>query len=292
MRSVSRLEGGLENGLHKTPTVRLSITADGAVKVKTTLGDTPSPPKHRPQPLLWSSTVKPERRSAPEGEQADQMRQRQSRAAAPCSTFGRSRDVRTWEFYCDSGARDSLSLHAEAETKGSATSAIALIRSQSQKPIHSPLSNRPNRKNAKSGTPTATAGAKSKFYRVKSSVDRFDGARDRSTSTDKKMLGEDGASPTSGDSDKENWAPGTHSSINPLRRTEPSSERPGGLREHEGLEAARRDKLIQHHHLPRLAFKSAEETRYEDRYINTVRNKGEEELCVQGLLSLSQGAWR
>ena len=39
----------------------------------------------------------------------------------------RSRDARTWEFYCDSDARNALTEQAEREEKGSATAAIGLI---------------------------------------------------------------------------------------------------------------------------------------------------------------------
>jgi hypothetical protein len=46
---------------------------------------------------------------------------------------GRSRDSRTWEFWCDSDARNSLVEMAEKETSGSAAEAIGLIRSKSNR---------------------------------------------------------------------------------------------------------------------------------------------------------------
>ena len=47
---------------------------------------------------------------------------------------GRSRGARTWEFYCDSGARNASTEQAEREESGSATAAIEMIRSQRSDP--------------------------------------------------------------------------------------------------------------------------------------------------------------
>ena len=46
------------------------------------------------------------------------------------SMSGRSRGARTWEFYCDSDARNALTEQAEREESGSATAAFEMIRSQ------------------------------------------------------------------------------------------------------------------------------------------------------------------
>ncbi|KAI9678030.1 MAG: hypothetical protein M1817_005974 [Caeruleum heppii] len=46
------------------------------------------------------------------------------------SLSGRSRDSRTWQFYCDSDARNALSAKAEQEQSGSAVGAIELLRTR------------------------------------------------------------------------------------------------------------------------------------------------------------------
>ena len=119
---------------------------------------------------------------------------------------GRSRDARTWEFCCDSEARDELTTQAENESHGSAVAAISLIRSTSS----SALKTNNNKRNAPSAkTHSSKHGKKIKLGKVMSSLARLQNIEKPSQlSQILSSYGEDGLmrSP-SGDSDKENWVP-------------------------------------------------------------------------------------
>lgn len=113
--------------------IRLSMTPDGVVKVKTTDEETPSPPKQRVQSLgtLGRDGLRRSHSAFAAGEMITTAGQRDSERST-YSGFGRSRDARTWEFYCDVDVRSALCAQAENENNGSAVGAINLIRSQSQ----------------------------------------------------------------------------------------------------------------------------------------------------------------
>ena len=92
--------------------VRLSMSLEGAVKVKTTDAETPSPPKQRAPPPTVPSR-------APAGLQRRKSvitlssNISQGPAGKPNvksvgGQFGRSRDARTWEFYCEQGQAKRL----------------------------------------------------------------------------------------------------------------------------------------------------------------------------------------
>lgn len=88
---------------------------------------------------------------------------------------------------------------------------------------------------------------------------------------------------SSGDSDKENWLPGTRDSVHDLRRTRASSGRGATLQEH-GATAGR----------PAQAptASTGANTQQNRPTVGAGKEKGDDLDCVQGLLSLSQGAWR
>jgi hypothetical protein len=275
----------------KCSLVRLSMTVDGAVKVKTTLEDTPSPQKERalPPPARNNKGLQ-RRKSAIEGSSLSTGIVRdESTPLVFDRSFGRSRDARTWEFYCDSNARDALSSHAETERSGSAVGAINLIRSQSHKSKKRPLISQ-----ATKGSPRGVLGplpGKPKLSRAKSSTARlhtFDGDCNLTAAkTDSPGL----VRSPSGDSDKENWAPGTRQSVNPLRRTHPNGGRQGGLQDNEMPPAASHSGVGESVQLgPRRSMESSID------HTETVSLDKEKEGvdldCVQGLLSLSQGAWK
>ncbi|KAL8665222.1 MAG: hypothetical protein Q9202_002444 [Teloschistes flavicans] len=103
---------------------RLYTSLDGSVRIKT--GDSPSPSRPRP---LTDNPIRQPRASGP-------LQRSQSAFVPPTfrsvAATGRSRDSRTWTFYCDSEARDELTKQAEREQSGSAVGAIGLIRSRSK----------------------------------------------------------------------------------------------------------------------------------------------------------------
>jgi hypothetical protein len=113
--------------------LRLSMTDDGKAKVVDRGIPSPSPsPEKQLTPLPGGASLR--RRYTTAGT-TDEPKQsidglgRNMRAPA----VGRSRDSRTWEFWCDSDARNSLIERAEQEASGSAAEAIGLIRSSSNR---------------------------------------------------------------------------------------------------------------------------------------------------------------
>lgn len=285
--------------------VRLSISLDGAVKVKTNDEETPSPPKQRTTTSSFQS--KP-----PGGLQ-------RSKNAVNCYSllidgpisnqiskpsgglFGRSRDARTWEFYCDGEAREALSSHAENERTGSAAGAISLIRSQSQKVRLQAMAQRVDTSNARKAHPSQS-GLKPRLSRAKSSIGRLQDtnllyAKSSARDGQPRLL----RSP-SGDSDKENWAPGTQLSHHPLRRQHAGTNRRQTLtdNDHTGGHASLRGS-----HVAGVLVGDKKEDSSRQRPLiskdcladdseNAVEEdeKVEDLDCVQGLLSLSQGAWQ
>lgn len=266
--------------IKRSSSVRLSMTAEGAVKIRTNDEPTPSPPKERPLPPTRSQTSQTKiRRSIslfedPETPQVDQS----SKPRLLNAGFGRSRDARTWEFYCDNNARDALSTQVEAERNGSAVGAINLIRSNSQKSrgFPAPMSPSLAKGNAQLGTAKSKAG-KPKMMRAKSSLARLQSSeQDAPVLKQSSKQGSHVRSP-SGDSDKENWAPGTRISENPLRRTQPTNNRRPVLQSNGS--ATFRDARPHSN----IAGKAS---------IVKTGAGGDDLDCIQGLLSLSQGAWR
>ncbi|KEF58423.1 uncharacterized protein A1O9_06349 [Exophiala aquamarina CBS 119918] len=266
--------------------VRLAMTVDGAVKIRTDNEPTPSPEKARvpPPPTSQAPMRANLSRSQSATTDAEAFRQSaQGQSKAVSAGFGRSRDSRTWEFYCDSTAKDALSIQAEAENAGSAVSAINLVRSNSFKSRTQALSPALSKSNVR--TALASKNGKSKLSRTKSSMGRLQGF-------DSGLENQAGGSRShhvrspSGDSDKENWAPGTRASINPLRRTEPSINARSVLQANESVIFRDATPVNQLSHLRGKRAGSAQPSPSKE------KAKGEEFDCVQGLLSLSQGAWR
>ena len=293
MKAPSGSKVTLDPVLHaSTSTIRLSMTADGSMKVKTSLEDTPSPPKERaPAPKRLSEKVKIGVDSVATDEDVFRSSTRSGRSPLLGNTglFGRSRDVRTWEFYCDSGSRDSLVMHAEAENKGSATSAIALMRSSTQKSKQNALSRHQSAMNGNMST--TEVNGKPKLLRAKSSMARLAVIDMTGAEKTRKFEANIFVDSHDGDSDKENWAPGSRSAVNLLRRTQPSNNTSRALDVGDHTGNSRQDR-------PRVDRSARRPTtRPTDGALDSEnrspgKNKGEELDCVQGLLSLSQGAWR
>ena len=295
--------------------VKLSMNADGKAEVTARTGFTPSPPHQEPV-MLSVSARRPKsglQRSFSAVEAGS------GRSAIARSTIGRSRDARVWEFYCDSDARDALTKQAEREASGSATAAIGLIRSHSNS--GKSLTPNPNKRNAKvqkheSVKKVKAAHSKSErpsLGRVSSSVARMQS--DITTGSKPKPLSKS-LKPVSdkpkttifedfdGDSDKENWKPGTQTRPSPRRRPVTSQESARilleSLREPSGSSSQGSGRGRRPHQKAGLGVEAEDsENRPPELDEEVARFMGaettprrEEDLdCVQSLLSLSQAAW-
>ena len=304
--------------------VRLSMSLDGKAQVTTDDGSSPSPPRSQPLPVVTSQR--------PSGLQRSQS------AVAPGNPFspypdvmppqvprrtmtGRSRDARTWEFYCDSDARNALTEQAEQEQSGSAIGAIGLIRSRSNKA----LSANPNKRNAQAPSneamkrrkPSIEKSVTPRLARTTSSVARLQTGNGNVAKV--ALVKEKGWTPStqptpvqasSGDSDKENWEPGTQTSnLRRARAPNTSSQAQRAIL----MDSARipshstsLDALLNQENItPRRqtpktggSGDGSGEDVEDDEEVTAFMScsslpREEEDLdCVQNLLSLSQGTWR
>lgn len=259
--------------------VRLAVSADGSVKVRVNDETTPSPPKKRP---------------ALPAEQINRRSSGLSRTQSNVSMFnfrdaptpmrgamGRSRDARTWEFYCDRSARSSLAARAEEEASGSALGAIGLLRSASQKRSQV-LSPNPNKQNALRRS-QSNAKSKPSLIRAQSSMARLqssDSIGDEKSSK-RPRLGEQHRCSSGADSDKENWVPGAQHLVHDMPGQQPSMQQ-------EAVSHKQSDKPSLHVH-PTSNLSQEKPSRPVG---GNGKAKGDDLDCIQGLLSLSQGAWR
>lgn len=261
----------IKEPLRRSSSMRLAMTADGAVKIKTSDTPTPSPPKARaPAPADANKKAKIARSTSMfEDGQTFRDISESRKLTRVNSNFGRSRDARTWEFYCDSGSDDALATHAEAERKGSAVSAINLIRSASSKARASAaLSPMPSRGNLR--MPKPSRHDKKQLSRAQSSLGRLQAVSTSGEGNPRNPVRTCGSTEEEDDIDdreKENWKPGTQLLVHDLRRTGPSTNSRPTLGRNADLSAAG------------LAQPSP------------TRAAAELDV-VQGLLSLSQGAWQ
>ncbi|KIX05389.1 uncharacterized protein Z518_06261 [Rhinocladiella mackenziei CBS 650.93] len=262
--------------------VRLAMTVDGAVKIRINNEPTPSPEKPCAAPPASQEKAKGGLARSKSAMGVDTLREsgQGPRCEAIGAGFGRSRDARTWEFFCDSNSNDALATQAEAETAGSAVSAINLIRSNSFKSRSQALS--PSLTQGRTRSTTALREGKPKLSRAKSSLGRLQGFDGVTESSGHKPKHSGHVRSPSGDSDKENWAPGTRMSEHALRRTQPSGCQRPILQENKDMTFPD----------PGSSRKRRGERTGGQPSPSKEKAKGEELDCVQGLLSLSQGAWR
>ena len=306
--------------------VRLSMSLEGKAEVTTRTGDTPSPPRSQPV----STTIKPNPRSNTGLQRSYSALEPSSKSVSDVmpvpytrrSMTGRSRDARTWEFYCDSDARNALTEQAEREESGSATAVIGLMRSCSNS--SKVMTSNPNKRNAHTQKPDSTKRFKADCQRTgklklactTSSVARLQTANSDRPTQKATNVGEKrpkGVSETEiwqdyeWDSDKENWEPGTQSS-NPRRpRPERSHQATRILEESFRVpsHASSLDALMncEDNISRRSVTKSSSSEEKEnsgpevDDEIRTFMGEtGPREVedldCVQNLLSLSQAAWQ
>ncbi|KAJ6079131.1 hypothetical protein N7467_008884 [Penicillium canescens] len=249
-RSVSDIRGEGAHGqdaantqiTHTTPTksppsLRLSMSFDGEAMVRKEGELTPSPPKGRNALRIAMSSdgkavIRGENEPSPSKNRVAMFSvrrtkmsglRRSSSAIFPATpraglaekdrTFGRSRDSRNWESFCDTDARSALS----TPTSGPNASP-GLFQSRSQRSLTRSASGRHLATQADiNSTPISQSmGEKRrKLARTVSSLGRLETGRNKANGASKlskpifSKSGKQDLELDPGDSDKENWVPGT-----------------------------------------------------------------------------------
>ncbi|KAL2370800.1 homeobox transcription factor [Blastomyces gilchristii SLH14081] len=218
--------------------------------------------------------------------------------------FGRSRDSRNWELYCDTDARTALQ-GSKSSLLSSTSRSVKLSRRKSDlghgRKALMPRTNLPN-------TLPLTEepeGKRKKLSRAMSSLARLETGHKVSTS--KMGVGEGAMDYHTGDSDKENWIPGTQMSAARRAPSNKQKARRGVLQKPNQIQNTSNRQVTgsnktQRGYQGRLLNPNPNTTS-EDADDGTEKSYGElgeisrlsqdEDLdCIQGLLSLSQGAWK
>lgn len=285
--------------------LRISMSSDGKAVIRT--DDEPSPSKNR---ISMFST----RRSRFAG------LRRSSSAILPATpraatgekerVFGRSRDPRNWESVFDTDARSALSAPGSAQSAPHSTPGF--FRSRGQRSLTRSLSAKQNayansQTHPDTPVPLQTGDKRRKLSRTVSSLGRLEsnrgvmGALSGNSLRMPKVLGNSKKNSEdfefhNGDSDKENWIPGTRIS-NVRRRTTTSNTQRPVLIEANGRDGKtsqnRRSRLSQANQQRKTGPAPELDPEVSAFMANGSSASQEEDLdCIQGLLSLSQGAWR
>ncbi|KAF6844419.1 homeobox transcription factor [Colletotrichum musicola] len=311
--------------------VRLSLSLEGKAEVVSNeaspsrpqsskpFSDLPSLPHVRARPFQRSHSAVSSVTLPPISALTDSL--------PPTLGRGRSRDAHAWELCCDADARDELTTQAENESNGSAVAAISLLRSTS-----GILHNNSFKRNSPASRPAYQAQqakkpklsrSSSSAARMQTTIDGVDKGADRTV--DDRQPGsklKDGllVSP-SGDSDKENWFPAKEgnprwmASLDEVRMPIPTTAV-------NKISSRRTGRILQDHPGPVIFSGARTKTmpamgrRDSGKYLSIYEDDGEspapkatdevesfmrgevspskkgDMLCIEGLLSLSQGNWR
>lgn len=283
--------------------VRISMSTDGQAVIRTE--DEPSPSKNRIR------SIYPERRGLQRSASAavldasrlgSSLIDRDGNAQKP---FGRSRDARTWKLYCDTDARSALSTPLSSQSSGSTIAAGHGRRSLSRTLSKSSnLSVRPEM------MPFSTK--RQKLSRTMSSLGRLETTAKSITSNALSNKLQSVGKATKGDpadidwdvgdSDKENWVPGTRQSIRRRHRRATSQIQRKVLADAGSVNRNGVDELALAAEVSRermTSNTSTENTQSQTKldaevaaFMSGAVSREEDLNCIQGLLSLSQGAWR
>lgn len=283
--------------------VRISMSTDGQAVIRTE--DEPSPSKNRIR------SIYPERRGLQRSASAavlDVSRMGSGlidRVGTAQKAFGRSRDARTWKLYCDTDARSALSTPLSSQNSGSAMSVghgrRSLTRTLSKS---SNVSLRPEM--------IHFSTKRQKLSRTVSSLGRLEttaksitsnALSNKQQSIDKSMKGDSADIDWDvGDSDKENWVPGTRRSIRRRHRRATSQVQRQVLGEAGNVNRNGVDELALAAEVSRQRMSGSstdENTQPQTKldaevaaFMSGAVSREEDLNCIQGLLSLSQGAWR
>lgn len=332
------LETNASKDVKSPPSLRISMSFDGEAMVRKEGELTPSPPKGRNALRISMSSdgkavIRGDDEPSPSKNRISMFSTRKSRFAGLRRSssailprtprvnmgekervFGRSRDPRNWESVFDTDARSALSTPASTQSAPHTASPGLFRRSLTR--THSARQNiLAANSPAHPDTPVPLqtgADKRRKLSRTVSSLGRLESNRGNSMGNISgnplklsKVLAntkKDSEDLEYGDSDKENWVPGTRMS-NIRRRTTTSHNTRPVLKESNGRSgrvnqnlgtAGKRSRL---HQGPQQRKASAPEVGSEVSSFMAGNGGGsasqEEDLdCIQGLLSLSQGAWR
>ena len=274
--------------------VRLSMNSEGAAEIITKDTLSPSPP--RPQPTMYTFDGKGSVGASQSEAASGPLPAPRLGTSLQRASSGRSRDSRSWEFWCDKECRSELESKAEKDSSGSAANAISLLRSASGRSILGAVPNKRNSVLAGHDGPNKRMRRDQRGPLQRSSTHngRLQGKGQGTTSGKPVPRLKDTKSALStyipgNDSDKENWSPGSVTHFDDqypdevsrsARRRVPQSSK---LR---NAPAQLRTEAADPEDDPELAaFMRAGNSSDE--------SSGKEDLdCVQGLLSLSQGNWR
>ncbi|KAL1964160.1 hypothetical protein VTN77DRAFT_7248 [Rasamsonia byssochlamydoides] len=290
--------------------VRISMSSDGEALIRTE--DEPSPTKNRLRMIPNPTPRLPGLRRSSSAINFGVSRPGFLDREGGNKPFGRSRDARTWELYCDTDARSALSPPSSSQS-GSTTGTPSLYRLRRHRSLTRSSFSKPNVLTPRpellnQGPPVESSGEKRrKLSRTVSSLGRLESGQklDASQQLAKKGLTTSGSFKESeedidlqlGDSDKENWVPGTQLS-NPRRSRRGVSQiqrpvlRDTGMSNKNTSDDGKRERALRNKqneiNLP---------PKLDDEVKAFMSGSGassrEEDLdCIQGLLSLSQGAWR
>ncbi|KAJ5808463.1 hypothetical protein N7474_009732 [Penicillium riverlandense] len=317
-RSVSdiRGEGGNEQSSTEKspPSLRLSLSFDGEAMVRKEGELTPSPPKSRNALRIAMScdgkaVIRAEDEPSPSKNRVAMFSvrrtklsglRRSSSAIFPTTTekdrvFGRSRDPRNWESFVDTDARSALSTPTSSQP-GPNVASPGLFHSRSQRSLSRSLSARHSLLARAEAITTPISQSISekrrKLSRTVSSLGRLENSRNRGMGYAPKPPFKPMSSKLSskpdfqldddddGDSDKENWVPGTRTS-NETNRNRGLGIMTNGKR-NRPFPNGNQNKAPPELSADVSAFMSGDGGASQEDDLD----------CVQGLLSLSQGAWR
>ncbi|PKY08305.1 putative homeobox transcription factor [Aspergillus campestris IBT 28561] len=323
------------------PSLRISMSFDGEAMVRKEGELTPSPPKGRNALRIAMSSdgkavIRADGEPSPSKNRISMFSSRKPRFAGlrrsnsavvlgtPRSApekerpFGRSRDPRNWESFVDTDARSALSTPSGSQSTPN-TGSPGLFRSGSQRSLTRSFSGRQNNSYASeylnTPVPQEAREKRRKISRTVSSLGRLETGRNALHENPtpysvraSKILGniskDDEDLEFHGDSDKENWVPGTRMSHIRRQGSNKQTQRPA-LREANGREnkfnksltSGKRSRLSQASQR-KLNLNQGKDVPGVDPDVSAFMAGGgsasqDEDLdCIQGLLSLSQGAWR
>lgn len=320
------------------PSLRLSLSFDGEAMVRKEGELTPSPPKGRNALRIAMSSdgkavIRGEDEPSPSKNRVSMFSARKPRfpalrrsssavvlgaprhaMAEKDRLFGRSRDPRNWEAFFDTDARSALA--TPSSSQGTNVDSPGLFRSRSQRPLHRTLSARQNSLagNPDPNTPVSQqmGEKRRKLSRTVSSLGRLETDRNKTTkSTAHSLKGPSGLLnkkrgdeyfDDGGDSDKENWIPGTRTSRVRRRTIANNAQRPvlkdansrgGKVNKNLGAMPGRRSRVPQGQQHKAGGSELPDISADVSAFMAGGGPGHEEDLdCIQGLLSLSQGAWR
>nr|KMM66732.1 hypothetical protein CPAG_03070 [Coccidioides posadasii RMSCC 3488] len=318
----------LPSQLATPPSLRISLSFDGEAMVRMEGEKTPSPPKPRDSLRISFSAdgeavvrtanePSPSKSACTNARQArfGHLRRSTSAISFPMmrsriegkdiKPFGRSRNARTWELYCDDDARTALP--NALNTRVDSTSVDNLSPCGPQRENSKPLGVRSHIPN-EIQEPQTPAEKRRKLTRAVSSLARLEtGAKAPTSSGAKARKFAHDMKDHTGDSDKENWIPGTQISSVRRRGVQKQTTQARGRRvlgrsskqleaSQMGVSRLRRTKsarsamISEKNENGSAVAGESEET---SAFVKEAGSNPEEDLdCVQGLLSLSQGAWR